>query len=72
MMGLFECRVCGACVIEERGAFETCSVCGWEDDGTEDGIFYLEGADGEHLELWGPNGITTTEARHAWKLRSAP
>ena len=33
----FECPCCGYPMLEERGAFEICGLCGWEDDGQDEG-----------------------------------
>jgi len=33
--GTVECACCGLATLSERGAFEVCATCGWEDDGRE-------------------------------------
>ncbi|SRR6266511_4270140 len=43
----FECPCCGYPMLQERGAFEICRLCGWEDDGQDE-------ADAERV-LGGPN-----------------
>src|SRR5262245_21961431 len=50
------CPVCGCKTLGERGGYEICPVCFWEDDGQDD-----QSAD----EVWGgPNGsLSLTEAR---------
>jgi len=50
------CPCCGYPTLEERGNFEICILCNWEDDGQDDPY-----AD----EVWGgPNGdYSLTEAR---------
>jgi hypothetical protein len=32
----YRCPCCGAKTLDERGGFEICSVCLWEDDGQDD------------------------------------
>lgn len=32
---MFECRCCGYLTLRERGGYEICPVCFWEDDGSE-------------------------------------
>lgn len=36
MPGRFTCPCCGYLTLEERGGFEICPVCYWEDDGQDD------------------------------------
>jgi hypothetical protein len=57
---LLPCPCCGSKSLEERGAYEVCPVCEWEDDGQDD-----PNAD----EIWGgPNGdLSLTKARENWK-----
>jgi hypothetical protein len=50
----FRCACCRYLTLMDRGAFETCPVCCWEDDGQDD-----PHAD----EPSGPNHLTLTEAR---------
>jgi hypothetical protein len=71
----FRCPCCHHLTLIERGAFETCPVCCWEDDGQDD-----PHAD----EVWGgPNGRLSlararanyqadgvVEPRHAWLVRA--
>ena len=55
-LGIFTCPGCGYPTLSERGGYEICSVCNWEDDGQDN-----EQAD----EIWGgPNqGLTLIENR---------
>jgi len=32
---LLGCPCCGSCTISERGDYEVCKVCWWEDDGQD-------------------------------------
>src|SRR5271166_5860970 len=62
------CPVCGYPTLGERGGFEICILCWWEDDGQDD-----PNAD----EVWGgPNGKRSlTEARRnfaAYRMIGAP
>lgn len=53
---LFACPCCGYLTLEERGGYDICPVCFWEDDGQDD-----HNAD---LVLGGPNGrLSLSEAR---------
>jgi hypothetical protein len=50
------CPCCRAATLQERGSFEVCPTCWWEDDGQDDGD-----AD---LVRGGPNGaLSLTQAR---------
>ena len=42
---MFRCPVCGQRTLTDRGAFEICDECGWED----------EGIDGDDEQSFGPN-----------------
>jgi hypothetical protein len=55
-----KCPCCGFPTLEERGIFDICILCNWEDDGQDDPY-----AD----EVWGgPNGdYSLTEARKNFK-----
>ena len=47
---MFRCPVCGLRTLSERGMFEICTECGWEDEGVDD----------EDAEpAFGPNGDYT-------------
>ena len=46
--GPYNCPCCGCRTLEERGMFEICPVCFWEDDGQDD--------HDAHLVRGGPNG----------------
>lgn len=48
----FQCFCCGYFTIEERGNYEICRVCFWEDDGSN----YLD-------RISGPNHMTLEEGR---------
>lgn len=54
------CPCCGFLTLEERGIFDICILCKWEDDGQDDP--YVD-------EVWdGPNGdYSLTEARKNFK-----
>ncbi len=56
----YNCPCCGYPTLEERGGYEICELCGWEDDGQDD-----PHAD----EVWGgPNGsLSLTAARENFK-----
>ena len=53
---LFTCPSCGYATLDERGVYDICSVCCWEDDNQDD-----DTAD----EVWGgPNAdLSLTESR---------
>lgn len=54
--GPYSCPCCGYVTLAERGGFEICPVCFWEDDGQDD-----PDAD---LVMGGPNGgLSLTQAR---------
>src|SRR5262245_34825945 len=54
------CPCCGYRTLDQRGSYEICELCNWEDDGQDD-----PHAD----EIWGgPNGsYSLTEARENFK-----
>lgn len=54
--GPYACPCCGYMTVAERGGFEICPVCFWEDDGQDD-----PDAD---VVMGGPNGrLSLTQAR---------
>jgi cysteine-rich CPCC protein len=54
--GPYTCPCCGHPALAERGAYEICRVCGWEDDGQDD--------HDSAVVRGGPNGrISLDEAR---------
>jgi hypothetical protein len=54
--GPYACPCCGYVTLAERGGFEICPICFWEDDGQDD-------ADAD-VVLGGPNGLLSlTQAR---------
>ena len=57
---LLSCACCGSNVIHERGTFEICPVCNWEDDPAQAGDPDLAG---------GANELSLNEARAAWMAR---
>ena len=46
--GPYSCPCCGHRTLDERGAYEICGECGWEDDGQDD--------HDAHVVRGGPNG----------------
>jgi hypothetical protein len=57
MRKYFECPCCGKKTLTERGNYEICKVCGWEDDDIQsDDPDYAGGA----------NHISLNEAQKAW------
>jgi hypothetical protein len=52
---LLPCLACGSLTIRERGFYQICPVCGWEDDSSD----Y---SDPERY-VGGPNHVTLAEAR---------
>jgi hypothetical protein len=60
----YTCPCCGYLTLEERGGYDICPVCFWEDDGQDD-------ADADTVRC-GPNqGLSLTEARHNFREFSA-
>ena len=58
--GPYTCPCCGHLTLSERGGYEICSECGWEDDGQDD--------HDSALVRGGPNGRESLdEARHAYR-----
>lgn len=57
------CPCCGHLTLEERGAFDICSVCFWEDDGQDD-------VDA-HISRGGPNRGSLWQARTNFLLFGA-
>jgi hypothetical protein len=57
---LYVCPCCGYPTLHERGSYEICSLCNWEDDGQDDPYA---------VEIWGgPNrAYSLTEARENFK-----
>lgn len=51
----FTCPSCGFPTLNERGGYDICNICDWEDDGQDD----------SHADkiLGGPNRISLTESR---------
>lgn len=57
---LYRCRCCGYRTLGERGGFEICSVCFWEDDGQDD-------QDADEVR-GGPNAdLSLTQARQNFR-----
>lgn len=57
---LLACLCCGAPTIKERGAYEICSRCGWEDDP-------VQAADPGYRG--GANRLSLDESRARWRPR---
>ncbi len=55
------CPCCGSKVLHERGTFEICPVCGWEDDPAQSRDPALAG---------GANETSLNDARAAWQARA--
>lgn len=60
---LLPCDCCGSKVIGERGNFEICPICGWEDDSAQASDPDLTG---------GANDMSLNDARATWKARAIP
>ncbi|MEU4873403.1 CPCC family cysteine-rich protein [Streptomyces sp. NPDC021608] len=62
--GPYTCPCCGFLTLGERGCFEICPVCFWEDDGQDD-------HDADRVR-GGPNGrLSLTEARRNFRIMGA-
>ena len=62
--GRFACPCCGCLTQPERGVFEICPVCSWQDDGQDD-------ADADAVR-GGPNGgLSLTAARANYRAFGA-
>ena len=53
------CPCCGYPTLEQRGAYEICTICWWEDDGTDEA---------DLGRVSGPNHITLAEGRRNFEL----
>ena len=51
----FPCPCCGRATLSERGGYEICPVCFWEDDGQD--------SDDADARRGGPNRVSLTEGR---------
>ncbi|BCL78597.1 hypothetical protein ccbrp13_10620 [Ktedonobacteria bacterium brp13] len=56
----YQCPCCGYKTLEERGGFDICPVCFWEDDGQDD-------ADAAVNRPFGPNHISLVQARDNYR-----
>ena len=62
--GPYSCPCCGFLTLDERGSYEICPVCFWEDDGQDD-------VDADVVR-GGPNGaLSLTEARANFRVFGA-
>lgn len=62
--GPYQCPCCGYLTLAERGLYEICAVCFWEDDGQDD-------HDADRVR-GGPNGrLSLTEARRNFHAMGA-
>ncbi|WP_328943405.1 CPCC family cysteine-rich protein [Streptomyces sp. NBC_00250] len=60
----YRCPCCGFLTLDERGSFDICPVCFWEDDGQDD-------HDADQVR-GGPNGrLSLTEARQNFQAMGA-
>ena len=59
--GPYHCPCCGCRTLEERGMFEICPVCFWEDDGQDD--------HDAHVVRGGPNGALSLNIARDNSLR---
>ncbi|MCQ2396865.1 MAG: hypothetical protein MJ106_04115 [Lentisphaeria bacterium] len=55
-----KCPCCGIRVLDTKGKYEICPVCGWEDDP-------IQAKD--HAFAGGANSIALVDARIAWKRK---
>ncbi|WP_081784825.1 CPCC family cysteine-rich protein [Cellulomonas sp. KRMCY2] len=50
--GPYSCPCCGHVTLAERGGYETCGECGWEDDGQDNhDAHVVRGGPNRHLSL---------------------
>ncbi|HLG61050.1 MAG TPA: CPCC family cysteine-rich protein [Ktedonosporobacter sp.] len=56
----YSCPCCGYKTLDERGGYDICPVCFWEDDGQDD-------ADATTNRPFGPNHISLAQARENYK-----
>ncbi len=62
--GPYACPCCGYITLDERGGYEICAVCFWEDDGQDD-------HDADRIR-GGPNhGLSLTKARRNFEAFGA-
>jgi hypothetical protein len=54
---LYSCPCCGHATLSERGGYEICQECGWEDDGQDD--------HDSAVVRGGPNGRLSLDAARA-------
>lgn len=69
--GRVTCPCCGYSTIAERGVYEICSLCAWEDDGQDDAAHRPEGAPAidPGVVAGGPNhDYSLAEARENFTL----
>lgn len=59
--GPYSCPCCGHVTLSERGGYEICDECGWEDDGQDD--------HDAHVVRGGPNGRQSLEDARAAYVR---
>ena len=56
----YPCPCCGYKTLDERGGFDICPVCFWEDDGQDD-------ADAATNRAFSPNHMSLAQARENYK-----
>jgi hypothetical protein len=56
--GPYSCPCCGHVTLPERGGYDICRKCGWEDDGQDD--------HDAHVVRGGPNDGSLEDARAAY------
>lgn len=57
----YSCPCCGHATLPERGGYDICGECGWEDDGQDD--------HDAHVVRGGPNGSLSLDAARAAYVR---
>ncbi len=62
-MTLLPCACCGSLEIDERGGYEICGLCGWEDDPVQIS---------DHDFRGGANKMSLNEARIEWQNNPIP
>ena len=58
----YTCPCCGHVTLDERGAYEICDECGWEDDGQDD--------HDSHVVRGGPNGPESLDQARTGYVRA--